>query len=257
MSTTESSAPELPIAFRLDGQVAVVTGGTSGIGRAIAEMLASAGATVAVLDLAAERDEPPAGTTLSRRVDISAPGELDEAAASIVEQIGVPTVVVASAGVSLERDALEISEDEWDHVVDVNLKGTFLTCQAFARQMLAPPAQDGSITIVASNFGLVGHTRRAPYVASKTGVVGLARALALEWAPQIRVNSVCPCLVRTPLVAERLQDPAYAERMVAQIPLRRFAEPTDVAAAVLFLSSRAAAMVTGHALAVDGGWVAQ
>lgn len=252
-----TTAAELPAAFRLDGQVAVVTGGASGIGRTVAETLADAGATVAVIDIAARGQELPAGATRAYSVDVSVPAELQGALASVVEEVGAPTVLVASAGIGIEHDALDVSEDEWDRVVDVNLKGAFLTCQAVARHMLAPAARGGAITIVASNFGLVGYPARAPYVASKSGAVGLARALALEWAPRVRVNSVCPCLVRTPLVEERLKTPGYAERMISQIPLGRIAEPADVAAAVLFLSGAAASMVTGHALAVDGGWVAR
>lgn len=252
---------EVSSCFRLDGRLAVVTGAASGIGHEIGRMFAEAGATVVAVDIDPRVATADALAALGRRArgyvaDVASADVVEETVRRISAETGVPDVVVASAGVSLEAAALDVSETDWGRVIDVNLKGTFFTCQSFARRMLAG-GETGSIVLIASNFGQVGFPNRAPYVAAKAGLLGLARALALEWAPRVRVNAVCPCLVRTPMVTDRLRDAEYAERMLSRIPLGRFAEPSDVAAAVLFLASSASSMITGHALSVDGGWTAQ
>lgn len=246
--------------FGLVDEVAVVTGGASGIGREVALTLAAAGAAVGILDVSpngagvAEEAAAKGLTARAYEADVTSLSSLRETAARIADDLGSARVLVACAGVSSVGAAVDVSEEQWDATVSVNLKGAFFSAQAFAPRMLEG---GGSVVFVASNFGQVGFPDRAPYVAAKAGVIGLVRALALEWAPAVRVNAICPCVVRTPMVAERLLDRAYADAMLARIPLGRFAETRDVATAALYLASPAASMITGHALAVDGGWMAQ
>jgi NAD(P)-dependent dehydrogenase (short-subunit alcohol dehydrogenase family) len=247
--------------FGLDGGVAVVTGGASGIGREVALTLARAGAAVGIVDVdpagleSAEQEAAGHGLTArAYRADVTSVSSLRDAAAAVAADLGDVRVLVACAGVSIPGAAVDISEEQWDATVDVNLKGAFFTTQAFAPAMLG---RGGSVVFIASSFGLVGFPDRAAYVASKSALIGLTRALALEWAPAVRVNAICPCIVETPMVAERLRDETYAESMLGRIPLRRFAQTADIASAALFLAGKGASMITGHALAVDGGWTAQ
>jgi NAD(P)-dependent dehydrogenase (short-subunit alcohol dehydrogenase family) len=163
---------------------------------------------------------------------------------------------VNNAGVGTNHDALDVTEDDWDEVLDVNLKGLFFMCQAAGRHMVR--AGRGRIVNLSSQAGSVGIVRHAAYCASKGGVEQLTRVLALEWASQgVTVNAVAPTFIRTPGTAERLDDPAFAAGVLERIPLGRVGDPMDVAGAVIYLASDAARLVTGSVLMVDGGWTAQ
>jgi len=236
----------------LRGRVAVVTGGASGIGAACAELLAAAGARVVVLD----REVPPGPDAIT--LDVTDEAAIDAAMAAVAERHGRIDVLVASAGIAIRRPATELSLADWQKVVDVNLTGVFLCARAVARHMIV--SGGGSIVTIASVLGVVGGGvyPNISYQAAKGGVINLTRALALEWAEHgIRVNSVAPTYVHTPLTAGLVADPGVLRQIEERTPLGRLAEPGEVADAVLFLAARGSAMVTGHVLAVDGGYLAQ
>ncbi|MDX6600039.1 MAG: hypothetical protein QOE87_3926 [Gaiellales bacterium] len=240
----------------LRGRVAAVTGGAGGIGAACAELLAAAGATVAVLD----RDVPPALPAGAEAItlDVTDEAAVDAAMAEVAERHGRLDVLVASAGIAIRKPATELSLEDWQKVVDVNLTGVFLCARSAARHMIA--AGGGSIVTIASVLGVVGGGvyPNISYQAAKGGVVNLTRALALEWAEHgIRVNAVAPTYVSTPLTAGLVADAGVLRQIQSRTPLGRLAEPGEVADAVLFLAGRGSAMVTGHVLAVDGGYLAQ
>jgi len=252
--------------FRLDGAVAVVTGGSRGIGRAAAEALAAAGARIVVAD----RDEPAgaaaaqvmsaAGTpSQAIAVDIAREDQVDALFAEVLRREGRLDVLVNNAGAAIRKPATELPLEDWDKVVAVNMTGTFLCARAAARHMIAA-GKGGAIVNVASIMGLSGGGLypNISYQTTKGAIVNMTRALAVEWAPQnIRVNAIAPTYVRTEFIAPILANPELVQKIEAMTPLRRLAEPEEVAAAILFLASPAAAMITGHTLPVDGGFLAQ
>jgi gluconate 5-dehydrogenase len=249
--------------FDLEGLVALVTGAGRGIGRATAQVLAEAGAAVALagrtredLERTAAEVEAAGGRALVSVCDVGDPDDVDELFDACRRELGSPGVVVANAGVFQPWGPSEdLLLEDWDRIVSVDLTGAMLTCRAAGRTMIAA-GDGGSIVAVSSMAGLVGLKGAAAYTASKTGVVGMTRALAIEWAEHgIRVNAVAPGFV------VREQDP-FADRpealaeIEARTPLGRRAQPHEVANAVLFLASPAASFVTGATLPIDGGWSA-
>ncbi len=247
----------------LDGQVALVTGASRGIGRGLALSMAAAGATVAaaarsnedVADLVAQAAAAgqrvvPVELDVTRTALI--PGVIHEVEARL-DRIDI---CVNNAGVGANHDALDVTEADWDAMMDVNLKGLFFVTQAAARGMVARGY--GRVVNIGSQAGIVGIARHGVYAASKAGVGLLTKVLALEWAAHgVTVNTVAPTFVRTPGTAARLDDPAVAADILARIPVGRFGTTDDVAAAVIYLASPAAGLVTGTVLPVDGGWTAQ
>ncbi len=254
------------VSFRLDGKVAAVTGGGSGIGRAIALAFAHAGAWVAVLD----RDEMKAvevareivkigQQSFAAAVDVSKEDEVERAIAAVMNEFGGLDILVNSAGTAIRRPSVELELTDWDKVIAVNVTGTFLMSRHAARVMMAA-GKGGSIINIASIMGFSGGGiyPNISYQTSKGAVVNMTRALAVEWAKDnIRVNAIAPQWVNTPFIEGLRDKPDVIERIKAMVPMGRLAEPEEIAGAALFLAGGAASMVTGHILAVDGGFLAQ
>jgi NAD(P)-dependent dehydrogenase (short-subunit alcohol dehydrogenase family) len=259
-----SDPQEVLARFRLDGAVAAVTGGGNGIGRATAELLGAAGARVAVVDRdpQAARDAAaavPEGRGSAFELDVADAPAVDRVFDAITAQEGRIDVLVNSAGIAIRWPATELPLSDWEKVVAVNMTGVFLCARAAARHMIAR-GQGGAIINIASIMGLSGGVLypNISYQTTKGAVVNMTRALAIEWAQQkIRVNAVAPTWVRTQFIAALTSRPELVAQLERVTPLGRLAEPEEVATAILFLASPAAAMVTGHILAVDGGFLAQ
>ncbi len=241
----------------LSGQVALVTGASRGIGLELARALARAGATV----LAGVRhlEHAPAGEDGAIRplvmdvLDIEATRRAIDRA---VAEHGRLDILVNNAGIGAEHDPLDVTEADWDTLVDVNLKGAFFTTQSAARHML--DRGYGRVIMISSQASLVGLPRSAVYCAAKAGLNGLVRSLAIEWGARgVTVNAVAPTWIYTPGTADRLDDPEFLRGVLARIPAGRIGSTDDVAAAVSYLASPAAGLVTGTVLSVDGGWTAQ
>jgi NAD(P)-dependent dehydrogenase (short-subunit alcohol dehydrogenase family) len=252
--------------FRLDGDVVAVTGGGNGIGRAAALALAEFGASVAVLDRddvagrgVVEEIAAAGGKAIAVQVDVTEESEVEAAMARVIETLDSLDVLVNSAGIAIRAATTELSLSDWNRVVAVNLTGVFLVARHAAKAMIAQK-RGGRIVNIASIMGLSGGGLypNISYQSTKGAVINLTRALAVEWAPhRIRVNAVAPTWVRTGFIEPLLSDAALVRRIEALTPLGRLADPEDVVGAILYLGSRASAMVTGHILAVDGGYLAQ
>ncbi|TMD59786.1 MAG: 3-oxoacyl-ACP reductase FabG [Chloroflexi bacterium] len=245
--------------FRLDGKRAFITGAGRGLGRAIAAGLAERGARVAIGELPERLSDAESAARelggVAVPLDVRQIASAQTAIAQVLEALGGIDILVNNAGVNRPQDALDVTEEAWDAVLDTDLKGVFFTAQAAARQMRQ---RGGRIVNIASQNGVVGFPKRAAYCSAKAGVINLTRLLALEWAPyRILVNAVAPTFIETELTAVTLSDPALRDEILSRIPLGHLGTPDDVAAAVIFLASDEARMVTGHTLLVDGGWVAR
>jgi NAD(P)-dependent dehydrogenase (short-subunit alcohol dehydrogenase family) len=247
--------------WHFDGRVVVVTGAARGLGAEIVRAFARAGARVAALDRDADAlaraaaESPEAAAALRLAVDVTDHDAVDRALDRVVESLGALHVLVANAGIGIRGPALDVPPADFERVVDVNLNGLFFCDRLAARRMQA----GGAIVNLASVMGLSGGIfPNAAYQASKGAVVNLTRALALEWASRgLRVNAVAPNYVDTPLTEAIFSDPAKLAQVLAHTPMGRLPSPDDVAQAVLFLASDAAASITGHVLAVDGGYLAR
>jgi NAD(P)-dependent dehydrogenase (short-subunit alcohol dehydrogenase family) len=233
--------------FRLDGKVALVTGASRGIGHDVALALAEAGANV----VAGVREPAAAASVDAVELDLRDVASIRRALDEVK-----PDILVNNAGLGTNHDALDVTEAEWDELLEVNLRGLFFACQAAGRHMVERGS--GRIVNMSSQAGHVGIRRHAAYCASKGGVELLTKVLALEWGQHgVTVNAVAPTFVWTPGTADRLAQPAFLADVLTRIPNGRVATTAEVAAAVIFLASDAAAMVNGTSLLVDGGWTAQ
>jgi NAD(P)-dependent dehydrogenase (short-subunit alcohol dehydrogenase family) len=246
----------------LVGKVAFVTGAAGGLGQAMAEALAMEGASIALADLPARRADLNAmaerlPNAVVVEVDVRHPPTLADGVQQAVEQLGAVDIMVCNAGLNVRKPSLEVTEADWDTVVDVNLRGVFFSAQAGAAQMVRQ-GHGGKVVCIASIMGLVGSaTSGAAYCASKAGVVNLTRVLAIEWAGHhIQINSVAPTFVRTPLTEAVFQDERFLGSVLERTPTHQLATPQSIADAVVFLASPRADMITGVTLPVDGGWTA-
>lgn len=246
---------------QLDGKIALVTGAARGIGRAIAEKLASEGADLALCDLkedwlaeTAQAITAKGRKALSLATDVSQAKSVQETVDQALQAFGRLDILVNNAGITRDGLLVRMSEEDFDQVLSVNLKGAFLFTKAVARGMMKQ--QSGTIINVASIIGLIGNAGQCNYAASKAGVIALSKSAARELAARnIRVNAVAPGFIETRMTAELPE--ALKQKMLAAIPLARFGLPDDVANVVLFLASPASAYMTGQVLNVCGGMVMQ
>lgn len=251
----------------LEGKTALVTGGGSGIGRAASLAYAKDGARVVVADVNVEGGEETVqliketgGEAILVHADVSKPEDTQAMVAQAVETFGSLDCAFNNAGIGGGKErhlTADYLEDDWDRVMSINLKGVWLCMKAEIPQMMKQGK--GAIVNTASIAGLVGLSGTVAYVAAKHGVTGLTKAAAMEYAKSgIRVNAVCPGYIQTPLVQGIFDEiDGYRERVASRHPMDRLGEPEEIAQAVLWLSSDSASFVTGHNMAVDGGYVAQ
>jgi NAD(P)-dependent dehydrogenase (short-subunit alcohol dehydrogenase family) len=250
--------PRTP-SFRLDGKIALVTGASSGIGEAGAVALAEAGAKVIAVARRAERLEELASSCQAEGWDVT-PIALDvtdlDAVAQAVKDCGPVDILLNSAGMARHSPALETREDEFDQVVDLNLKSAFFQARAVAEGLIAA-GRPGSIISISSQMAKVGGIERSVYCATKAAVEGFTRAMAIEWGPhQVRINTICPTFVLTALTQATFDNPERRAWVEGKIKLGRVAKVEDMMGAVVYLASDASAMVTGTSILVDGGWTA-
>ena len=255
--------------FELPGKCAIITGAGRGIGAATAELFASAGASVAVLDKdekhavhTAEAITRSGGKAIAVVCDVTREEDVEEVFAGVAKKLGGIDILVNNAGMAIRKPALDIPMAEWQQVIDLNLSALFMCSRVAARHMRVTRAEGspgGSIVNLASIMGLSGGLfPNASYQASKGGVVNLTRALALEWAKdRIRVNAVAPTFVNTEFTAPIFSNPALLEQVKMHTPLGMLPDVGDIAAAILFLASPAARCVTGVTLPVDSGYLAR
>ena len=250
--------------MRLDGKVAAITGAAGGIGAALAAAFAEAGADCVVAELPERMDalDPVCTAVRSQgRKALPLPLRLPEVASidlfaeRALDEMGQLDILVNNAGINRPCDAMEVSEEDWDDILGVNLKGLFFLSQRIGRAMRE--SGGGKIINLASIMGAVGYYRRAAYCSSKAAVVNLTRVLAIEWAQyNINVNAIGPTFVLTALTQSSFDDPEIRQDLLNRIPLGRVGMPEDVVGTAVFLASEAASLITGQTIYVDGGWTA-
>lgn len=247
----------------LEGKVAVVTGGSNGIGRAVVRRFCEEGASCVVADIDREKSEEyvrelreKGYNALAVPVDVSKVAAIKNAVQSVLEHFGRIDILVNCAGVNVRKPAIEYTEEDWNFMVDINLKGTFFFCLEVGKHMIARGG-GGAIVNLASLQSEEVLPERAIYAATKGGVRQLTKAFAVEWAKYgIRVNAVSPAFIRTPMVEKVLADPQWYNLIVARTPLGRPGTPEEVAELILFLASSRASYITGANIPIDGGWMA-
>jgi 2-deoxy-D-gluconate 3-dehydrogenase len=249
------------MSFDLSGRIAAVTGANTGLGRAIAEALAAAGADIAAIGRSDPADTLAAVAALGRRAvwvksDLGAKPDYGAIVAEVVGKLGGLHVLVNNAGIIRRNDAIDFTEADWDAVLDVNLKAVFFLSQAAARHMI--PAGGGKIINIASMLSFQGGIRVPSYTASKSGIAGLTKLLANEWAVNgINVNAIAPGYFATNNTVALQADVKRNAEILARIPAGRWGDPADLGGAAVFLASSAANYVQGIVLPVDGGWLAR
>ena len=244
---------------RLDGKVAIVTGSSRGIGKAIAERFAAEGAKVTVNWVSSEDEAQSVvdsikrggGDALSVRADVSSSADVRHLVSSTIDRFGRIDILVNNAGVMVTKSVLDTTEDDWDRTMDVNLKGAYLCAKEVAPLMLRQ--ETGKIIMMSSNSGLYHPSamRFTEYVTSKAGMNGLTKALALALGPHITVNAICPGWIKTDMIEGT--DPEVERRIIDETALKRWGVPDEVASAAVFLASKEADFITGELLIVAGG----
>lgn len=251
--------------FNLKHKVALVTGGRRGMGRTHALALAKQGARVVVTDIDAdacasvvEEIKSQGGEASCFKMDVSRKADIERVFDEVIKQFGRLDILVNNAGIYIPKPALDISEEEWDTMIDINLKGQFLCAQRAAREMSKNSwGRIINISSVASGQVGVGIAGGVHYTASKGGVIGMSETLAVEWAPLgINVNVIAPGAIDTPMVQAAEIPKEAMDAMLARVPLKRIGKPEEVSAMVVFLASDEASYITGTTCYVDGGWLA-
>ena len=247
----------------LDKRVALVTGAAGGIGNAIARAFGAAGARVFLSGTSVEKLTHLSAAlkaegveTAYKAIDIRAAGASHELVDEVVRAMGTVDILVNSAGINRPQKSVDVTEENWDAVLDTNLKAAFFLSQAAGKEMIKK--NGGKIIHISSQAGIIALPLRAAYCSSKGGVNQLTRTLALEWAKHnILVNAVAPTFVLTPFTKGMFENKDFLKYVLDSIPLGRMAEPEEIAYAALFLASDLSNMITGHILTVDGGWTIQ
>ncbi|MBU8689784.1 SDR family oxidoreductase [Priestia megaterium] len=246
----------------LKGKKVLVTGGSKGIGKDIALAFAKQGADVVITG----RNEADLVSTTYElkqihpnafylKADIQDIQSVYEMVDNVVSTLGNIDVLINNAGINIPKPALEVTEKDWNQVIDTNLKGTFFCAQRVGKHMIEQGG--GKIINMVSQMAFVGYVKRSVYCSSKGGAVQLTKALAVEWAPyNVRVNAVAPTFIETDFTKEMFEDREFYQDVVSRIPLGKLAQPSDVTGAVLFLASDLAQFITGETIKVDGGWTA-
>ena len=248
--------------FSLAGKVAIVTGGKRGIGKAIALAFAEAGADVATcsrviedgeLEAAAEEIRRLGRRSLAVQADVSRKSDVDNLVQKVTEQFGAIDILVNNAGIAIREPLLDTPEENWDKVININLKGPYLCSQAVGKKMVERK-RGGSIISMASSHAFKAGVSTGTYDIAKAGVVMLTRVLAQELGRYgIRANAIAPILVKTDLNLSRRSDPGFLKKREARIPLGRVAETSDIVGTALFLASDASSLISGHTILIDGG----
>ena len=250
--------------FRLDGKVALVTGGARGLGKVMATALAQAGADVAITarsvgsceQTAAEIGEQTGRKCQGFAAEVTSMTDVDRVAAEVEATFGKIDILVNNAGTNIRGQIDQLSEADWDSVIDTNLKGPFLCARAIGPKMVKRGW--GRVINMGSTLSVIALPGRAPYASSKAGVMNLSRVLALEWAGTgVTVNTICPGPFATEMNRQLLDDPAKYKALMDLIPMGRWGDVEEIAGAVVFLSSNASSYMTGSAVFVDGGWTAR
>ena len=246
--------------FSLAGKVAIVTGASRGLGRAIATGLAEAGASIVAADILDPSEMVEELTRLGRqalglRVDVTKRADVEAMVRRAVEKLGRVDILVNNAGIFRTAAAEDLAEEDWDRVIEVNLKGQFLCAREAGQQMMKQ--QSGVIINVASVAGILAFAQSAAYNASKAGIILLTKTLAVEWGKHnIRVNAICPGLFHTAMTQDLADTEEFRGMVKARVPLGRGGQPEELMGTVIYLASEASRYMTGHALVVDGGWTA-
>src|SRR4051794_30127224 len=259
-----ATIPHVMNLFRLDGRSALVTGGSRGLGRVMAEALAEAGASVCITSrslhaahaAAAEVSSATGGRIVRIEGEVTSADLVSRLVARAAEQFGPVDILVNNAGVNIRGSAGDLAESDWDAVLAANLKGVFLVSRALGPGMCARGW--GRVINLSSMLATIGLPGRAPYASSKAGVVGLTRVLALEWAAAgVTVNAICPGPFATDMNRQLMDDPEKYAAFVQKLPVGRWGELHEIKGIVVFLASEASSFMTGAAIALDGGWTAQ
>jgi NAD(P)-dependent dehydrogenase (short-subunit alcohol dehydrogenase family) len=241
--------------FRLDGKIALITGGARGLGRTMAVALAQAGASIALAGRSKDTcrqaaDEVASATGRTARgfaADVTKIADIEQLATDVERELGPVDILVNNAGINIRGPIQQLTEADWDAVIDTNLKGPFLCARGWGR-----------VINLGSVLGVIALPGRAPYASSKAGIINLTRVLALEWAGTgVTANAICPGAFATEMNRSLLEDPVKYKEFVAQIPMGRWGELDELTGAVVFLASDASSYVTGTPLFVDGGWIAR
>lgn len=241
--------------FNLTGRVAIVTGGTRGIGLAIARGFRDCGATVVITDIV-DRGLGEGEALHFISCDVRKPDEITRMVTAVVDRFKRVDILVNNAAINLRKPAMDMTAEEWEEVLRINVTGPFLTCREAGKVMMKQ--KKGRIINIGSNYGSIGVSQFSAYCVSKAAVIQLSRVLAIEWAKEgVRVNTLSPSATRTERTRERLDDPSLKTHYEHLFPVGRFLETDDLVGAAIFLASDASEMVTGHNLDVDGGYLSR
>jgi NAD(P)-dependent dehydrogenase (short-subunit alcohol dehydrogenase family) len=250
--------------FRLDGRVALVTGGARGLGLTMATALAEAGADIAISgrtrsacdEAVAQIAKDTGRRAVAFEADVTKAADVEKLATDVEASLGKVDILINNAGINIRGPIQDLSEADWDAVIDTNLKGPWLCAKAIGPRMVARGW--GRLINIGSILSVIAMPGRTPYASSKAGVLGITRVLALEWAGTgVTVNAICPGVFGTELNRPLMNDPVKYKEFVAQIPMGRWGEVHEIAGAAVYLASEASSYMTGSCLFVDGGWTAR